>query len=222
MKRTLILTLFLLLCTVPAWATIPLAASNHADYALGYLHCDLYPGVDKNGAGSPTTNTQQIQICIEDAYASQLTAYFAFGSYVINDTLKVYEWANWCGSAACATPVNNHVIRGEAGNAGGWPEIKLAASASGFTSAVSPRPMIAFRSQIACSSAAVPNAEPTNPLLIPVPGWKGRSDCGCASGCGNSDNGGNYFYEVLEGFRFNTNSNAGAIAVLMPGQSSSI
>lgn len=192
--------------TVVAVAGMPASAIADARYSLGYLVCDYYTNVSGNDSTNNTPGTNDLNTCIKDAYDNQLVAFLsACGTYRISTTLKMYEWIGWNSStnaAISSPPFNTNILRGTH-LCGGVvrPIVKLNASASGFTDAANPRPMIAVRTFEAQNSGAVVGTAPSNPLGLPS-NFRNR-DAQC-------------FQTFIEGIDFHTNANAGAIGVVFP------
>ncbi len=203
MRRALILLLLtvgmLSSSRLIAHAAIPLAASNHADFALGYLHCELYPGVNNAGGGSATTNTTQINICLQDAFNNNLAAWFPCGTYNINGMLFVYEWNNWqTSNNQMQTPDQRSVVIRGSRVGCTKPVIKLAASSSGFTDSANPRPMLHIRGFDSDNANAVANAQPSEWDETPA---------------NMTGTGRHLFEDFINNIEFDTNANAGAICL---------
>jgi len=192
----LIISLFLLLFSVQAHASIPDSAKTDSRFLLGLLVCNKYPGVNKDFSGDSTNG---LNTCIEDAHENQLATYLECGTYAVTNTVKLYEWVNWKKGGPLPQDPHNHVFRGESDCPQGWPELKLKTSAvTGFTNKSSPRPVMAWRAFQAANQNAKANAEPLDPLGLPA---------------NFNDFGKSNFGEILEGIRINTNGNAGAIGL---------
>ena len=203
---------FLLLVASTAHATIPGAASSDPDYALGYLHCDKYTGVVAGAGGNATTNTARFNECIQDAADNALAAYWNCGTYLINDTVKGYEWQNWVGGKAEGPEPKNFILRGSR-EGGCKPTLELVSGSTGFTNASVPRPALLLRSFWAKSSSAPLNGAPTTNLFaLPAPGesaWR--------------DGQANFFAPVIDNLKIDLNANAGAVGVsLLSAQNAGI
>ena len=207
----LLLPLLFLLLTAqaPEQQTIPSGATGGANaemYSLGYLNCTAYANVDNAGGGTPKSGTRPgCKPVVMMRGRMRWRCIFPVVP-MIDDTLKLYEWQNWSGSAALTNPPQVYSIRGS--HVGSCqPEIKLAASASAFDNAGAPRPMMALRAFWALNSSATANQSPSNPLGLPSANWK--------------DGQANSFMNVIENIHFNTNGHAGAIGLTAPGAQNS-
>lgn len=70
-------------------AAIPDSARADPRFALGYLVVTHYAGVRNDGTGDSTAGLQQ---AVDDAYANDLVAFFPLGTYLISDTLRLFQW----------------------------------------------------------------------------------------------------------------------------------
>jgi len=142
-SRLLVLLLALLGTVLPhAQAAIPPTAMSDPLYAKGYLVVTNYSGV-YNDKTHPDETTAGLNEVIDDAYANNLIAYFPAGTYLVNNTLTATTKSGWDGVTDDFTTPRNHIaIVGS--TKGSRPLIKLAASAAGFGSSTSPKPLLEF------------------------------------------------------------------------------
>jgi hypothetical protein len=186
-------------------AAIPEAARRDARYALGYLVATHYAGVRSDGTGDSTAGLQQ---AIDDAYANDLVAFLTLGTYVISDTLRLFQWRplNSDGSQA-SNPYRQKAFQvgGEHGPGGTRPLLRLAptsATAAQFADPARPRPLVLLRH---FESAAYPNAARTVPsdVMAAPTGW--NIDTASLFNC------------RLRNLEFDCGGQPGAIGVVWPG-----
>lgn len=101
----------------------------------GYILVTDYPGVDATGNVECSTGLQQ---AIDAAFAASKPTWWKTGTYLVNKTIRFYEWQFQGGEIT-----NAHTAMGA--HSGARPVIKLQAGASGFGNAATPRPVVAFR-----------------------------------------------------------------------------
>lgn len=207
------LLFFLLLAPAPATATPPQAAVDDYRYKLGFLVCDYYANVTSDSGLNATTS---LQTCIDDAWTDQLVFFLeGCGTYLISDTLKLYEWEQWNDSrnAANGSPIQSHALRGTHLCGGGArPEIKLVNNAPGFGNVAAPRPMINLRNFEAQNTNATGNPLPSHPLVY----CDNPPSNPCTDPPNFRDRNSVASEEMFEGINIHTNGangNAGAIGI---------
>jgi hypothetical protein len=107
-------------------AAIPDVARNDPRFPLGYLVVTHYAGVHGDGTGDATAGLQQ---AIDDAYANDLVAFLPLGTYVISDTLRLFQWRPLNSDGSQATnPYRQKAFQlgGEHGVGGARPLLRLA------------------------------------------------------------------------------------------------
>lgn len=144
--------------------TIPAAAIAHDLYKYGYLVFETYSGIEANNPAFD--NRAKIQEALNDARNAGLVLWFETKNAIwyVSDFLEMYFFRQFGASF----PQVQFQVRGRPN---GPATIKLMPSATGFSNAASPRPLIVWRYYEAQNESAQLTDRPSNPYTGTMPNW---------------------------------------------------